>query len=260
MIQKRDTDKFLIDFFYSIFFKKYDQSKKYEEKVGDVCKAINQLKKKENVDLLDKLNEYLNKIKNEKINKKLISKIYGLYGFYKYKKIKIELDENNNQYNEITNYLELSTKYYKDNYQTWHVYAMLNNLYYEYLSENNNNSSQKLLYATNAINGFTNSILIAGRSKTKTFQDLLRLIELFFKCGSLSLSIKELFLNSFSKLNIDSFLNIIPQLLCRVNILEKDPELFEILKNLLVNIGKNHPRICIFSLIVLYNSRNKLKN
>ena len=67
MIQKRDTDKFLIDFFYSIFFKKYDHSKKYEEKVGDVCKAINQLKNKENVDLLDKLNIYLNKIKDEKI-------------------------------------------------------------------------------------------------------------------------------------------------------------------------------------------------
>ena len=222
------------------------------------CKYENE-KEEEALNEYIKIIEDLNKIKNEKINKKLISKIYGLYGFYKYKKIKIELDENNNQYNEITNYLELSTKYYKDNYQTWHVYAMLNNLYYEYLSENNNNSSQKLLYATNAINGFTNSILIAGRSKTKTFQDLLRLIELFFKCGSLSLSIKELFLNSFSKLNIDSFLNIIPQLLCRVNILEKDPELFEILKNLLVNIGKNHPRICIFSLIVLYNSRNKLK-
>ncbi len=201
----------------------------------------------------------LEKIKNDKINKKLISKIYGLYGFYLYSNLKIETDEKNEKYKNISNYLNLSTKYYKGNYQSWHVYAMLNNLYYEYLSDINNNSSEKLSYAKNAINGFTNSIMIAGRSKTKTFQDLLRLIELFFKCGTQSTSLKKLFSSSFSILNIDCFLNIIPQLLCRINIIEKDPELFEILKNLLVKIAKNHPRVCMSSILVLNNSRSKIK-
>ena len=201
----------------------------------------------------------LEKIKNDKINKKLISKIYGLYGFYQYSNLKIETDEKNEKYKNISNYLNLSTKYYNENYQSWHIYAMLNNLYYEYLSDINNNSSDKLSYAKNAINGFKNSIMIAGRSKTKTFQDLLRLIELFFKCGTQSPSLKKLFSSSFSILNIDCFLNIIPQLLCRINIIEKDPELFEILKNLLVKIAKNHPRVCMSSILVLNNSRSKIK-
>ena len=222
------------------------------------CKYENE-KEKEALNECMILIQDLEKIKNDKINKKLISKIYGLYGFYQYSNLKIETDEKNEKYKNISNYLNLSIKYYNENYQSWHIYAMLNNLYYEYLSDINNNSSDKLSYAKNAINGFKNSIMIAGRSKTKTFQDLLRLIELFFKCGTQSPSLKKLFSSSFSILNIDCFLNIIPQLLCRINIIEKDPELFEILKNLLVKIAKNHPRVCMSSILVLNNSRSKIK-
>ena len=67
LIQKRDTAKFLIDFFYSIFFKKYENSKKYDEKISDISEEINKLKNKKNEDLLDKLSKYLNIIKDEKI-------------------------------------------------------------------------------------------------------------------------------------------------------------------------------------------------
>jgi len=57
----------LIDFFYSIFFKKYENSKKYEEKISDICEEINKLKNTKNEDLLDNLSNYFNIIKFEKI-------------------------------------------------------------------------------------------------------------------------------------------------------------------------------------------------
>ena len=199
-------------------------------------------------------------IENEKDNYKisniLKSKVYGVYGMYYYKSIKFENNKDNEKLVEnISNYLLISTKYNECNYKSWHNYAMLNNSYYEFLSENN--LKIDINYAKNAIKGFTNSIIIGGKNKNKTFQDILKLIDLFFKCGSSTYEIQNIINESFNNIDIDCFLDVIPQLICRIDIGDKDKNLFEILKNLIIKIGKYHLKYLGYHLIVMNNYKSK---
>ena len=192
---------------------------------------------------------------NCQISNILKSKVYGLYGMYCFKSLNLEDKKDNKKIIEnISNYLSISTKYNEKNYNAWHNFAMLNNSYYEYLLENN--LEINLNYAKNAIQGFTNSIIIGEKNKNK-FQDILRLIDLFFKCGSSTKEIKNLINESFNNINIDCFLDVIPQLICRIDIGEKDKDLFEILKNLLIKIGKYHLKLLGYHLIVMNNYKSK---
>jgi len=199
-------------------------------------------------------------IENEKdkykISNILRSKVYGIYGMYYYKSLKFENNKDNKKLVEdISNYLLISTKYNECNYKSWHTFAMLNNSYYEFLSENNLNID--INYAKNAIKGFTNSIIIGGKNKNKTFQDILKLIDLFFKCGSATYEIQNIINESFNNIDIDCFLDVIPQLICRIDIGDKDKNLFEILKNLIIKIGKYHLKYLGYHLIVMNNYKSK---
>ena len=193
---------------------------------------------------------------NNNISNIIKSKIYGSYGIFNYKLLKLD---NKDLTENILNYLQISIQYNQKNYNAWHNFAMLNNAIYEYLIEDNNlnniNNNNNLNYATNAILGFTNSILIKGNNINKILQDILRLIDLFFRCGSSSKEIQNLIKESFNNINIECFLDVIPQLICRIDIGDKN--LFEILKNLLIKIGKYHLKNLAYHLIVLNNYKSK---
>ena len=180
-----------------------------------------------------------------------------------------EEESNNDNPAEINNNFILATKYNSKSFKYWHNYALFNYKFYTYLlkaknslilveniSNNNLNYNDcEITYAINAVNGFKNSLSIGGKNKNKTFQDLLRLIDIFFTSAHKN---KEL-LNSinicFNDINIDSFLNVIPQLLCRFDITEYN--VLSVLILLLIKIGKAHPRAIIFHLIVMKNSNSR---
>ena len=63
---KRDSSKFIIDFFYTMFSKKYDTSKKYEDKVNYICQKIKINKSDDNSEISDSLCKFLNRILDEK--------------------------------------------------------------------------------------------------------------------------------------------------------------------------------------------------
>ena len=192
-----------------------------------------------------------NEISN--VDPKLKSKIYCYYAYLNMQKYEKCLTEE--RVSGIMNYLELSTKFNSKNYKAWHYYALLNYKYFEFLISTNHTGKEP--YALNAIKGFTNSVCIGGKTISKTLQDLLRFIEVWFQGGedaALIQSIKD----SFKKISLDSWLLVIPQLLARVNI--KSHLIRESLVEILKLIGLNHPSALIYPLIVMNKSKNVIRS
>ena len=208
-------------------------------------------------------------IHSPNINKKIIGK-----NINNILMIPEDEDEENDEDNLtlINNNLMMATKYNNKSFKLWHSYAMFNYKFYisllkcknilELNIDNNNINYNfndcEIEFAINAVNGFKNSLCIGGKNKNKTFQDLLRLLDIFFNSGSKNKELLSLINSCFNEIEIDAFLNVIPQLLCRFNINENN--ILSILILLLIKIGKAYPRAIIFHLIVMKysNSRKRI--
>ena len=212
---------------------------------NDSKKAIENLKKIIEVEI--------DKDKENKINSKLKSKVYFYYGYLYFKEKDKELNEVNVK--NILSYFQLSIKFNDKYYKAWHYYSLVNYKFFEILKISNN--IKKNEYAINALKGFTNSIIIGGNNISKTLQDILRLIDIWFQNDNNN----EIFLNSlnesFKRIPIDPWLQVIPQLLARVNI--KNNVIKKNLIQLLKTIGCNHPWSVIYPLIVMNKSENKIR-
>ena len=160
-----------------------------------------------------------------------------------------------NDVNIINKYLILSTKFNNNSYKLWHSFALFNYKYYKYLSKEKASLLEEVLFATNAVNGFKNSLIIGGKEKNKTFQDLLRLLDIFFTVGIKNKELLQEISNALNIVEIEAYLNVLPQLLCRFDIKEK--EVLEILINILIKIGSAHPQAVIYSFIVMKLSSSK---
>ena len=185
-----------------------------------------------------------------------------------------EEDEESNEdsLSRINNNFILATKYNNKSFKLWHSYAMFNYKFYTSVLKIKNSIEQnvniknniikfnnpEIIYAINAVNGFKNSLCIGGKNKNKTFQDLLRLIDIFFTSSSKNNELLNLINLCFNEIEVDAFLNVIPQLLCRFNINES--KVLSVLILLLIRIGKAHPRALIFHLVVMKysNSRKRI--
>ena len=180
----------------------------------------------------------------------------------------------------INHYLSLATNYDKNNYKYWHNYAMFNYKYYKFLfdkqnsfEENKNNVKEDVnddeielnfdiiekleTFSINAVNGFKFSITLGGKNMNKTFQDLLRLIDIFFNSGGNNDKLLNIVDNSLNSIDVDAYLNILPQLISRFDL--KNEKALKVLKNILIKIGLAHPNSLIYSLIVLKNSSSKAR-
>jgi len=181
------------------------------------------------------------------------------------RKISVKLNPQNDESELINQYFILSTKYNKSSYRLWHNYAMFNYKFYKFIyshtkkTEEKNTinlvNNKKILFAINAVNGFKNSLCIGGKNINKTFQDLLRLIDIFFSVGDQSENLLNLISESFNVIDTDAFLNVIPQLLCRFDL--KNTKILDVLFNILIKIGLAHPHSIISSLIVMKYSNSK---
>ena len=198
---------------------------------------------------LDKAILKLEKIMNLNINKvldPLKSKIYCYYGMWRAEKIENNLNEKD--VNNILKDLKLSTQYNKSNYKAWHSYALLNYKFFEF--------GKKIDYATNAIEGFAKSICIGGKNMTKILQDLLLLLNIWFKVGN-EQKIDNLMNEKINTISLDSWILVIPQLLARINI--TNPLIRKTLILLLKKIGLKNPRSLTYPLTVLQSSKSKIR-
>jgi FKBP12-rapamycin complex-associated protein len=151
--------------------------------------------------------------------------------------------------NNILQYLEISIQNNPDNYKVWHLYALLNYKYFEYTQKT------KINYAINAIEGFTKSISV-GKNMSKFLQDLLLLLDIWFKIGKEE-SIDKLMNEKIEIISMDSWFMVIPQLLTRINV--TNPLIRKTLILLLKKIGLNNPRSLTYPLTVLKNSKSKVR-
>ena len=173
--------------------------------------------------------------------------------------------KNLNFVQEINKNFILATRYDNTNFNIWHTYAMFNyKLYKSLLNIKNKEKKEDNIislnnveknYAINAVEGFKYSIIIGRHKKKNIFQDLLRLIDIFFDPSSVNNDLINLIDSSFNEIEVDSFLIVLPQLLCRFNL--KESNVLSILISLLIKIGKTYPRSIIFNLIVMKYSNSK---
>ena len=218
-------------------------------------------------DFVDYLNENNSDLDNFRLSHGFFKKTTFNYNNSNNKKRKQSMRLNPPQDDEsemINHYFALATKYNNSSYKLWHNYAMFNYKYYKFIfsntkKEEKNNSyrlnNKEILFAINAVKGFKNSLSIGGKNRNKTFQDLLRLIDIFFSIGDKSDNLLSLISETFNYIDIDAFLNVIPQLLSRFDI--KEPKILDVLFNILTKIGLSHPHAIISSLIVMKYSNSK---
>ncbi|CAG8540856.1 14593_t:CDS:10, partial [Acaulospora colombiana] len=163
---------------------------------------------------------------------------------------------------EILDSYRFATKYDKEWYKAWHAWALANFeviSHYEklnsmdnskeeqnihYVSEENANIDEILNYVVPSVQGFFRSIAL---SRGNCLQDTLRLLTLWFRYGKhedVSKAIKQ----GFGSVNIDTWLEVIPQLIARIH--APNPKVRELIHQLLVDVGKEHPQALIYPLTV----------
>ncbi|CAH1757738.1 9252_t:CDS:10 [Entrophospora sp. SA101] len=164
-----------------------------------------------------------------------------------------------------------ATQYDKEWYKAWHALALANFeviSHYEKLNALENNKSDEeivefseeminseiqqeiLRYVVPSVQGFFCSIAL---SRGNCLQDTLRLLTLWFKYGyhhEVSTAISE----GFSSVNIDTWLDVIPQLIARIHV--SNTNIRRLIHQLLTEVGKEHPQALIYPLTVASKSQS----
>ena len=182
--------------------------------------------------------------------------------FYNQEAIQFKYIRDSNEVNTMNHYLTLATQYNKNSYKYWHNFAIFNYKCYKYLlngikekneEPNEIDTAEYIKYAFNALNGFKHSLFIANKNKVKTLQDCLRFIDIFFESGNKNKELLSLIEQIIDEANVEIFVGIMPQLLCRLDI--KEIKVLEILVKLLIKLFLNFPDLMFFPLIVIKNSK-----
>lgn len=128
-------------------------------------------------------------------------------------------------YKEVISYFEKATDIDPKNNLAWHYYALSNYEACKYFESSaaagkrdaKITSDEYIMYVTFAVKGLIQSISLGEQDVTKTFQDTLRLLKLWFKHGSVS-EIDKIIKNGFDIVGIEVWTHVIPQLLARIDI------------------------------------------
>jgi len=88
---------------------------------------------------------------------------------------------------------------------------------------------------------------------TKTLQNTLRLLKLWFRHGNL-VEIEEIVREGFKKIDLKVWIHVIPQILARIDI--KDRVIRKSITDLLEKISQKFPQALLYSLSVLQKSNS----
>ncbi|KAI0461879.1 hypothetical protein LJB42_004483 [Komagataella kurtzmanii] len=108
-------------------------------------------------------------------------------------------------------------------------------------------------YVIPAIKGFFHSISL---SELNPLQDTLRLLTLWFSFGGITEAAHAM-LEGFSMVKIDTWLQVIPQLISRIH--QPNEVMSRSLLNLLTDLGKAHPQALVYPLAVAVKSNSELR-
>ena len=145
-------------------------------------------------------------------------------------------------------------EYSHDWYKAWHAWAIANfdvAMSATGKARNDNVSIPASLipnHVVPAIQGFIKSVALTEAS---SLQDALRLLTLWFAHGSHH-EVNAAVLEGFNDVSIDVWLEVIPQLIARIN--QQNPRVRATIHRLLAEIGKAHPQALVYPLTVTIKS------
>lgn len=158
------------------------------------------------------------------------------------------------QINDILASYAQATKYNPRWYKAWHAWALANFEIVQTLSTKNEGQLSRADHASviehvvPAVHGFFKSIALSAGS---SLQDTLRLLTLWFTHGG-SADVSQAVTDGFANVSIDTWLEVIPQLIARINQPNKRVQLA--VQNLLADVGRAHPQALVYPLTVAMKS------
>ena len=156
---------------------------------------------------------------------------------------------------DILNSYQFATQYNESWYKAWHAYALAN---FEVVTSMAAHTDQEKVrnipehvvqsHVVPAIGGFFRSIAL---SKTSSLQDTLRLLTLWFAHGGHG-EVNQVVIEGFASVSIDTWLEVIPQLIARIN--QPNVKVRAAVHRLLGEVGKAHPQALVYPLTVAMKS------
>ena len=155
---------------------------------------------------------------------------------------------------EVIDAYENATAYHGEWYKAWHSWALAN---FEVVTaatakaKRQNTTLPSSLIADRvvpAIQGFFKSIALSSSS---SLQDTLRLLTLWFAHGG-DQEVNTVILEGFNDVSVDTWLEVIPQLIARIN--QPVTRVRLTIHRLLAEVGKAHPQALVYPLTVTMKS------
>ncbi|KAI0129767.1 armadillo-type protein [Xylariales sp. AK1849] len=169
----------------------------------------------------------------------------------------IALNKNDWQYDNVQDVLAAysqATKYSQKSYKAWHAWALANFEIVQALTLPGDRAAPRpdsamiINHVVPAVQGFFKSIALSSGS---SLQDTLRLLTLWFTHGG-SNEVNAAVTQGFSTVSVDTWLEVIPQLIARIN--QPNARVRQSIHNLLADVGRNHPQALVYPLTVAMKS------
>ncbi|KAF4471356.1 fkbp12-rapamycin complex-associated [Fusarium albosuccineum] len=169
----------------------------------------------------------------------------------------IALNKDDWQYSQVQDILasySQATKYNPRWYKAWHAWALANFEIVQALAARNEghlsraDQSTVIEHVVPAVKGFFKSIALSAGS---SLQDTLRLLTLWFTHGG-SADVNAAVTEGFANVSVDTWLEVIPQLIARIN--QPNKRVQQSVHNLLADVGRAHPQALVYPLTVAMKS------
>ncbi|KAK4187076.1 phosphatidylinositol 3-kinase tor2 [Podospora australis] len=156
---------------------------------------------------------------------------------------------------EILSCYYKATFYHHRWYKAWHAWALANFEVVQALGSRKENVDHSFViqYVVPAIQGFFESIALSSGS---SLQDTLRLLTLWLTYGGVP-EVSNTVTEGFGHVSVDTWLEVIPQLIARIN--QPNKKVQASIHALLSDVGRAHPQALVYPLTVAMKSRQSTR-
>jgi serine/threonine-protein kinase mTOR len=168
-------------------------------------------------------------------------------------------DWQHNHVEEILQNYKYATLYNPKWYKAWHAWALANfEVVQDLMSrgDGTNTYSERAMIVNHvvpAVRGFFESIAL---SQGSSLQDTLRLLALWLTHGSHP-EVNAAITEGFTHVSVDTWLEVIPQLIARIN--QSNKRVQQSVHNLLADVGRAHPQALVYPLTVAVKSKQNTR-
>jgi FKBP12-rapamycin complex-associated protein len=145
-----------------------------------------------------------------------------------------------------------ATQFNPNWYKAWHAWALANFEIVQAMPAKQQLTPEQVIdHVVPAVRGFFKSIALSAGS---SLQDTLRLLTLWFAHGW-NLEVNAAVTEGFATVSVDTWLEVIPQLIARIN--QPVTRVRETIHHLLADVGRKHPQALVYPLTVAMKSADK---